>query len=688
MKKSMPSPTITVIRKDKSVEVRSAYWRVRHNLKVGGCWDSITFTKGTGRNLLTRPVSSRIRCLYPHPTSDASSPYFYEEKNDKNPTVAVEQGPRGPVVVVEGRYQLASPPAPGADVPQELPIRFRRRYEYRDWGLVTCELEVICEKDCDDVVEVVAADIYLRPGMTDAYVRDNPTCGEQSDLLGFGKWHSLASRQIVYTQRYVPMHVVCFEKGSEGLEFMPPSDLSQWDTNFCPQTGMGYYMVGPAWDDPAQTLISLSPYCLAYRRIPTKLRGTHRLTYHMGLPFIKDPATTSSKFFHSGVYSRWSSDEELERLARDGVKVLRFHNDYREDGPFWHDGQYPPFDEKGMAELRRTIDTAHRLGMKIVAYIDCKCIHPEAQDYPANYKAWRRELSPAAPDMHVWYGSGEFGQLMCMESSWLEFRKKSIDIILSDLPWDGLYLDWSVPHPCAHGDHVPGTLHSDQDAFLDFVFWCRKRVGPDGMLWTHLSGWPQVVLENLSDLALIYEDLAASARPNRPADFPVQCTFMPIAPRHLCGWGRPDSLEPRICAMVSLLQGHPPSPGAGGGSMDEWTSHFSLFDLDLLADGRFGAATSGAVQTGRPDVYGAIWQAPGKAMIYLANLSDRAARGTLKFDTGLILGKARKPGPAQVSICAPRGVPKVTEMSAAALARRGIPYALKPWSAAMVRVTL
>ncbi|MFB3893203.1 MAG: hypothetical protein ACE15C_14395 [Phycisphaerae bacterium] len=681
-------PTVKVVRKADAIIVSNEYWEVRHNLKAGGCWDSIKFAHGSGRNMLVAPVSSRIRCLEPHPTSDNSSPYFYEEKNEPNPRVSIEETVAGPAVIAEGRYQLKSDPPKGADVPRELPIRYRRRYEYRDWGLVACELEIICEQERKDVVEVVAADICLRPGMTDALVREHPTVAGFSDMVGMGKWFSLggAGRCPAYNNRFVPIHICCFEKGVEGLEFMPASDLSQWDTGLCPQAGMGYYAVGAAWEDPARTLISISPYCVAYRRNTTTLAGTHKLKYYIGLPFIKDAATVSSPYFHAGVDSRWPSDAGLERLARAGVRLLRFHNDYREDGPFWHDGQYPPYDEKGMAELRRIIATAHRLGMKIVPYISVKEFHPAAPDFAPNQKAWQKEQGPHFREVHTWYGSGEFGQLMCLESGWLEFRKKSIDIILNDLPWDGLYFDWCTPHPCTHEGHVGGALHIDQDAFLDFMFWCRKRVGPQGIIMSHLSGLPQIVIENMSDISLIYEDKYGLFQPSSPLEFPPQCLFVPISPRHLCGWGKPGAAA-RRCVMVCLLEGTPPIPGPlGMGNTDDYLAEFDLFGQEDLRQYRFSPASGGAVRTGRDGVYGALWYAAGKGLLYLANLSGKAARGGARFDAGLISPAKGKAAPVHVERASPGGAVKRIKLGPAAIRSEGIPYSLAADTSALFRL--
>jgi len=685
-------PEIKIKRNDKYLFVTSAYWQVRHNLRAGGCWDSITFKHGSGKNLLAAPVSGRIRILNPHPTSDAGSPFFYEEKFDRNPQVTVEQSPQGPVVAVEGRYQLDSGPPAGSDVPRELPIRFRRRYQYREWGLVAVTLEIICDQERADVVEVVAADVALREGMTHAYARQHPIPLPSSCWTGAGKWYDLKKEEY-FVCKYVPLHLVCFEKGSDGLEFMPASDLSQWDLVPDKEPGLGYYMIGPSWENPQQMLLSVAPYCVCYRRNPIRLQGAGRIQYYLTLPFIKPAEAVGSPYFHAGAHSQWPSDAELERSARCGVKLIRFHNDYRIDGPFWHDGQYPPYDEQGMAELRRIIATCHRLGLKIVPYISCKEFHPDADDFKANQQAWQREQGPNFRELHTWYGTGEFGQLMCLESGWLAFRKQSMEIILRDLPWDGLYFDWCTPHPCRHAQHLNGAIHTDQDAFLDLMYWCRQRVGPQGIILTHLSGLPQIVIENMSTATLIYEDKYSSVHPASPLDFPPQCEFMPIAPRHLCGWGAAGSVELRQCLMTTLLQGTPPIPtlpadqrsqlgSLVGRASDEMLREFELFSGEDFTSYRFIAASRGVVQTNNRGVGAALWHRQDKVLLYLANLSEKSARGKVQLPAGLTFKAA---GRAQVNVSV-SGKDGAAKMSAAALRNHGISYALKPWSSAAVKV--
>ena len=668
-----------------AILVENAYWQVRHNLKAGGCWDSIRFKNGSGKNLLQAPVSSRIRTLEPHPTSDNSSPYFYEEKFEPRPRVTVEETPTGLVVATEGTYRLAAPPPAGADVPQVLPVRWRRRCEYRPWGQVAFELTLTADEPLDNVVEVAAAEATLRPGMTDVYWRDHPTAMTNSDLTGPGTWHAIGEGWRGVNHRYVPIHVVVFEKGVEGLEFFPASDLSTWDTGLNAEPGMGYYCVAPGWTDPKSIVLGMAPYCVAYRRNPTRLEGTKTFRYSIGLPHVKKATTAGAPYFHVGTCAHWPTDADLERQARAGVKVVRWHDDAPREH-FWQDGLYPPYDAAHMAHMRRAIDTCHRLGMKIIPYISVKEFHPDSPGFRENQAAWQREAGPTFKELHTWYFAGEFGQLMCLQSGWLEFRKKSIEIILADLPWDGLYFDWVTPHPCRNPAHVGGATHTDQDAFLEFMNWCRARVGPDGIILTHLSGLPQIVVENLSDFALIYEELAGISHPKDPMSFPPQCTFMPIIPRHICSWGAAGTPLSRECIMGCLLQGTPPiiPTTEAAGLSAKMVEEFMKFGGEDLSRYEFLPASGRPVETGQDRVFAALWFRKGEAMLYVGNLSAKPAKGSLKFDPKRMGLSSRAKAKLVARPLGGKG--KETHVSSASLATRGVPYALGKWASAVIKI--
>ena len=491
------------------IRVSTAAWKVEHSKAHGGAWNSIIFKHGSGKNLLRSAVSSALRFVRPDPQSESGIYSAFCEHLDSSARLSIENGSDFVAVVAEGAYRDESG--------KGIPVGFRRRTEYRSHGLVWTTLDIMSESGCDDVVEVRALDLPLRPGLSDCYVRFHPTQAGGSDLLGGRAWYELSkSGGTPFLSRYTPLQILCFERGVEGIEIFPQSELAQWDCAFKPDIGLGLYMVT---HDPLGTTIELDPYCMAFRRMKLKVQGTTALRLGIGLPEIKPRAQTHNTIFHAQTGSRWASDEEIAHLAESGVKLIRFHNDYREDGPFWHDGVYPPYNEAGMRELRRVIDTAHRHGMKIIPYVSLKELHPDAPAYQTHSREWMHMAAPSLDIVHTWVGSGEYGGLMCMKSGWLDFCKQSVDKILSDLPWDGLYFDWTTFHPCCHPGHGRGPYHTDIEGFLDFLKYCRDRVGAAGMIVIHASGEPSIIAENIADLIFVSND--------QPGQFPAPDLLVP-----------------------------------------------------------------------------------------------------------------------------------------------------------------
>ncbi len=676
---------LTVREKADAIIIRSPWWQVQHRRGYGGCFCSIRFTHGSGKNLLSSPVTSAIRLNTLLGLRDPETPIFpiYHEHFDSRASVTVKQSPDCVAVIAEGTYRDEK----GADVG----VRFRHRYEYRQWGLVTTELEIIPDKALEGVLEVSVVNMALRPGLTHAYVRQHPATNPNVDLRGGFEWHPLQGKP-VFRGRYCPIHIVCFEKGVEGIEMFPTSDLAEWDTGLSPSEGLGLYVVSGG--GPRPTTVLFNPYAIGFRRVPITIDKPIRFRLNFGLPSIKPADTTAIPYFHMGADSRWPSDDDLVRASKAGVKLIRFHNDYREDGPFWHDGAYPPYDAGGMHELRRIINTSHHLGMKIVPYISVKELHPDAPGYQEHANEWAQVPAPTVRDIHTWYYTGEFGRLMCLQSGWLERRKRDVDTILSDLDWDGLYFDWTKPLPCCHEKHLPGRYHTDTDAYLEFLFYCRQRVGPKGIMFLHLSGYPYMIAENLSDVTFIYEDVGNFFP--APNDYPVHCRFVPIVSRYLATGAAGGSVDARRLIMGSLLNGQPTACHLDGGYGEELLVEQTLFANEDLSQFRLCRCEEKPVETGRENVYASIWHNQGRAMIYLANFSDKSSRGTMRFDPaafGFKNARSISSWRMQTSGRAKSSIPSAEESPRASLVPRslkttGLPYSLGPWGSAMVHLSL
>ena len=489
------------------IRVSNAAWQIEHLRAAGGAWSSIRFTNGSATGLLQRPLNSAVRFVKSDPGSESGVYTAFCEANEPHPRMRVEHIGEVTAVIAEGTYRN--------EKGEPIPVGYRRRTEYHEHGLIWTTLELMSDSGCDEVVEVRALEMFLRAGMSNCFVRFHPTQAGGSDLLGGRAWYDLnalvpdATGQTQcatpFLSRYTPLQIMCCQRGVEGIELFPGSELSQWDCSLKPEIGLGLYRVEHSG---AGTTIELSPYCMALRRIKVKLQGTLAFRLGIGLPLLapREHALKTVCYSPASSGSRWASDDDIGKMASAGVELIRFQNDYCEDGTFWRNGMYRPYDEAYMSELKRVVDTVHRHGMKIVPYISLKEFHPGAPGYARHSNEWMHMAAPSLDIIHNWAGSGEYGGLMCMKSGWLEFRKHSVDRILAELPWDGLYLDWTTFFPCCHPGHGRGPFHSDLDGFLDFLFFCRKRLGPAGVLVVNLSGVPSFIAENLANWVYILED--------------------------------------------------------------------------------------------------------------------------------------------------------------------------------------
>jgi hypothetical protein len=212
-------------------------------------------------------------------------------------------------------------------------------------------------------------------------------------------------------------------------------------------------------------------------------------------------------------------------------------------------------------------------------------------------------------------------------------------------------------------------------------------VGPEGVILTHLSGLPQIVIANMSTATLIYEELAGVAHPANPLEFPPQVRYMPITLQHLCPWGTPCTDEARSCAMNCLLAGAPailtaPIKDQSRALLEE----IEPLAGEDLATYSFLAAWDAPAATGMAGVYAAVWHRPVRMLVYLANLTPRRVRGAVQVDPALAGWKAPRSALAATVTARGGARPKRLVLTAGALGKKGVPYSLAPWQSMVIRV--
>ena len=473
-----------------TIRVISDHWEIEHLKRAGGAWNSLVFTHGSKKNMLRGPASSAVRLVRSDPLSEDPQGY-YAESNDSSARVSVEQGADGCMsVIAEGTYRNVNGDA--------VPVGFRRRTDYCAHGIIWTTLQIMSDCGCPGAVEVRGLGLPLRAGLTHAFARFHPTQAGSSDLLGGRTWLDLArgAQSTPFLSRFTPLQLSCFERGVEGLEIFPGSELAQWDCSFKPDAGLGNFSIG---HDAHGTSIELDPYCLAFRRVKIRLQGTVTLRLGMALSEVKPRAAAAKAVRHVFISTPHTTDAQIEQLAAEGVELVCFRDDYRDGGAFWRNGAVAPYNAEGMAALHALIESCHRCSIQIVPYIATHELHPATHAYDVHARDWMHSAARSLDVIHTWSGQGELGGLMCLRSGWLDYRKKTIDAILNNLPWDGLCLDWPSPTPCCHPGHASGSFHSDVEELIDLLSYCRQRVGENGALAFLASNDSSILAANLAD---------------------------------------------------------------------------------------------------------------------------------------------------------------------------------------------
>jgi hypothetical protein len=375
---------------------------------------------------------------------------------------------------------------------------------------------------------------------------------------------------------------------------------------------------------------------------PAKVgKGEYTFSYYLGLPRIVEKA--NRKWMHLSFGNHpWPSDDEIKKWADAGVNIVRLHNDYTEDENFWHDGAWPPYDQEGMAELRRVIAACKRHHIQIVPYFSIHEFHPKAQAYEENERAWKRTTDQIGTVYHNHIGKGEFGAQMCPRSAWLDRRKQDIERAYKELGFDGIYYDWVMSLACNNQYHDP-KLHLGTDGVIDLLAWTRRLVGPKGSLILHLYGsMPSIAFENFADLVVNMEEISSTERLMQMDEVPLVTVLAESIARSPCPSYRRDMVlerNRRNIAHLAVLGMFPWSGGTGGEVYEETLKLFRAFRPYRLQEYRFHDALSGSVKTSWNDVYGAVYASPQRALVVVSNTSPERRKNVVwranLADTGL-----------------------------------------------------
>lgn len=314
-------------------------------------------------------------------------------------------------------------------------------------------------------------------------------------------------------------------------------------------------------------------------------------------------------------------------MAGRGVRLLRLHDDSPQPGGvFWRDGAYPPYPPERMREMDACLADLRAHGIACTPYFSLHEISPETAGADAIISACRRTVDAGGTPLVNHGPSGIWGVQLCLLSDWRETLKQNIDTVLSRHDFSGIYFDWTLAMPCTHPGHRP-YAHWDIEGFIDVLQWTRQRIGPDGILYLHMSCEPFIMAENMATCVLMNEHAA-----------PAPCAeLLPPNGESLrntsllalwCGSPAPD--EARRVTLHALLgnAGITPEPtvllpGLG-----------RLPDLTRYRD--FRGQTASPLRRPGGEAGSAVWWNENEALVVLANFSDRPQPPLFELDAAVL----------------------------------------------------
>jgi len=593
------------------VVVTSDYWRLEFDLRNGGALDTIVFPHGSGKNLLVEPFRTAV-----------------DRWSDRDaPAVTVRSSTGNNVLKLEFAGRLATAGR------QTGPVGFRTIWTLTPFT-VRADHTLIFDAPVT-ASSVAVGSTTVRRDLNEFGLRGGPAEDPDPHKQAPANFGRVADNGVRFIdERHAPLYLLLFHRNLEGFDLTTASDLETWERGLA-RAGQGSFQVTAEVDG-----IRVEREPLHALRPVTITKGEYTFSYYLGLPRIVE--RSDRKWRHVSFSNHpWPADSEIAHWAENGVNIARLHNDYTEDENFWHDAAWPPYDEKGMAELRRVIATCHQHGIQVVPYFSIHEFHPKAAGFAEHSADWARTVDPQGALYHNTWGRGEFGAQMCPQSGWLERRKSDIEKAYRELEFDGIYYDWVMQLACDNKKHN-AKLHTGADGVIDLLAWTRRLVGPNGPLILHLYGMmPTIAFENYADLVVNMEEISGAEEWLKMGSTPLVTVLAESIPRSPCPSYRTDSAlernENNIAQMV--VQGFFPWSGAGKGDpIEEATLKlFHAFQPYRLGEYRFHDAFSGAVKTGWDDVYGALYAKSDHALVVISNTFKEPRKNVIfRIDPGVL----------------------------------------------------
>ncbi|MFA5646253.1 MAG: DUF6259 domain-containing protein [Candidatus Ratteibacteria bacterium] len=609
MKTYRPTPALFTIKEESGeVAVSCQWWETIHSPSLGGTLSSIRFFYGSNENIFTFPCETSISLLRNHKeikfVAKEGKIEYQQEKKD--------------CVVVETKSRLYSKEG------ESLPLFYRHRYEYHKWGYIRQRVCFECEKALSDVWEVIIAQMSVVPRLNEFTVRNGPMQDAERKKQAFViRWYELfggakASDQMAFATSQMPLQFTILQRDVEGFDWFISDDIDQWYRQIGGRLNQNHFFIRYS---PEIQGYEIRTGALNIHPDTLRLKESLSFDFYMALPFVQEHVSPL-RFSVGGLLNyrpdrkgtEFPDNTALDTYQAHGVTLARLHNDGPSlDAIFWRDGLYPPYPPERMEKMDKTLEECHRRGIKVTPYFSLTELHPEAPEFTEHGEEWRRMPDEEAGFLYNHAKLGMFGAQMCLVSRWREFLKKSIDRVLKNHAFDGVYYDWCNPMPCVHPAHQKG-LHWSVEEFIEFLEWTRERVGTEGEIYLHMTYTPFVIAENIATRMLVFETPTTKITPEM---FSPDVSYMKLSPRGVCSLGLAHQ-EPKRFALCCLLQHVAPEVNA--------PEALEIFRIALKNDftryTNFSGYNTPAVTPSRPEIEAAIYWNHEEALLLLVNLSE------------------------------------------------------------------
>jgi len=480
---------LKVIKKDEKITVKNRFWEITHDAKKGGSITSLKLNFGSGKNLILSP----LRCYVDD----------YDVINEDSPQIIIKnEGNDRAKVQVLGELKDSHKNKKG--------ISYCQTFLYTNF-FIKVEQKFIFHQPIS-ANTVGACHLAIVPNLNEfaagasPWTNLHPLYGEYFGPMEDQTWGKITfNNEPSFTEGYVPFDLSVFQMGVEGFQIKPNSEWFNWNEQIVPEKGKGRYaIIGQA--DPKFSHIILEPYANPIKAVT--LKGEYKFTYYIGIPNISEKL--KPRYMEVALKSTpWPSNEDIRDWAYLGVNVLRIHDEVDFKGGttnYWHDGVYPPYDEEGMRELERVINTAHKYGIKIIPYFSMYECHPTSPAF-RHVIEWKRTMKPNGHEQYTYIGLGNlFGVLLCPDSGWGRYFKNHVKLVLRKHHFDGVYFDWSTNIPCFNQNHMKG-YHNGIDGIYYVIDAIRRAVGQKGIIFTHVQGQAMdTITINFSDQIVTLEE--------------------------------------------------------------------------------------------------------------------------------------------------------------------------------------